>query len=184
MLAPFAFMLSTSLKLPADVHQIPLRWIPQPATLDNYRKAFTQVDLLRGTFNTLCIAIPSTVGGGGTHADGKVPRFREDDFRLLSALGPQPDADVADWPLTYDDLEPYYAAAERSVGVAGDAAAYFPPRDPAATATALVTLLGDAEAARRRAQQAVGRVRSMHDIAANTRRLEAVYDEALTSNRQ
>lgn len=67
--------------------------------------------------------IPSTVGGGGTHADGKVPRFREDDFRLRSALGPQPDAHVADWPLTYDDLEPYYAAAERSVGVAGDAGA-------------------------------------------------------------
>lgn len=63
MLAPFAFMLSTSLKLPADVHQIPLRWIPQPATLDNYRKAFQQVDLLRGVVNTLWIAIPSTVGG-------------------------------------------------------------------------------------------------------------------------
>ncbi|MDB5098296.1 MAG: Sugar transporter, permease protein [Cyanobacteria bacterium RYN_339] len=63
MLLPFAFMLSTSLKLPADVHQIPLRWIPQPPTLDNYRKAVTQVDLLRGTVNTLWIAIPSTVGG-------------------------------------------------------------------------------------------------------------------------
>jgi multiple sugar transport system permease protein len=63
MLAPFAFMLSTSLKLPADVHQIPMRWIPQPATLDNYRKAFNQVDLLRGVVNTLWIAIPSTLGG-------------------------------------------------------------------------------------------------------------------------
>jgi choline dehydrogenase-like flavoprotein len=68
-------------------------------------------------------SIPSTVGGGGTHADGKVPRFREDDFRLLSTFGPQPDAHVADWPLTYDDLEPYYAEAERGVGVAGDATA-------------------------------------------------------------
>ncbi len=27
-------------------------------------------------------SIPSTVGGGGTHADGKVPRFREEDFRV------------------------------------------------------------------------------------------------------
>lgn len=68
-------------------------------------------------------SIPSTVGGGGVHADGKVPRFLEDDFRLRSALGPQPDAAVADWPLTYDELEPYYAAAERRVGVAGDAGA-------------------------------------------------------------
>ena len=54
-------------------------------------------------------SVPSTVGGGGTHADGKVPRFMPDDFRLLSVLGPQPDADVADWPIGYDDLEPYYA---------------------------------------------------------------------------
>lgn len=68
-------------------------------------------------------SIPTTVGGGGTHADGKVPRFREDDFALRSALGPQPEADVADWPLTYADLEPYYAEAERMIGVAGLAGA-------------------------------------------------------------
>jgi gluconate 2-dehydrogenase alpha chain len=64
-------------------------------------------------------SIPSTVGGGGPHADGKVPRFREEDFALRSALGPQPDADVADWPLSYADLEPYYAEVERAIGVSG-----------------------------------------------------------------
>ncbi len=64
-------------------------------------------------------SVPSTVGGGGTHADGKVPRFMPDDFRLLSVLGPQPDAEVADWPIGYDDLEPYYARVERAIGVAG-----------------------------------------------------------------
>lgn len=68
-------------------------------------------------------SIPATLGGGGTHADGKVPRFREDDFRLLSEFGPQPGADISDWPLTYDELEPYYAAAEIGVGVAGTAGA-------------------------------------------------------------
>ncbi|MGH9087439.1 MAG: hypothetical protein ACRDYZ_04910 [Acidimicrobiales bacterium] len=68
-------------------------------------------------------SIPSTVGGGGTHADGKVPRFREEDFRLLDTYGPQPDAHIADWPLGYADLEPYYAVAERDVGVAGKAGA-------------------------------------------------------------
>ena len=67
--------------------------------------------------------LPSTVGGGGVHADGKVPRFREDDFRVLSDLGPIDGADVADWPLAYDDLEPAYTEAERLIGVAGDAAA-------------------------------------------------------------
>ena len=68
-------------------------------------------------------SIPTTVGGGGTHADGKVPRFREEDFRLLSTHGPVDGAEVADWPISYDDLEPYYAEAERSVGVAGEAGA-------------------------------------------------------------
>ena len=64
-------------------------------------------------------SIPSTVGGGGTHADGKVPRFRPEDFRLHSTYGPVDDAAVADWPVDYDELEPYYAEVERLVGVAG-----------------------------------------------------------------
>jgi choline dehydrogenase-like flavoprotein len=64
--------------------------------------------------------LPSTVGGGGFHADGKLPRFREVDFRMHSELGPLDGADVVDWPLDYDELEPYYAEAERIVGVAGD----------------------------------------------------------------
>lgn len=68
-------------------------------------------------------SIPSTVGGGGTHADGKVPRFREEDFAVRATYGPQPEAHVADWPLGYGDLEPYYAVAERDVGVAGKAGA-------------------------------------------------------------
>ncbi len=65
--------------------------------------------------------LPSTVGGGGFHADGKLPRFREDDFRPLSAAGPVDGASLVDWPVDYDEMEPYYAAAERSVGVAGEA---------------------------------------------------------------
>ena len=67
--------------------------------------------------------IPATVGGGGVHADGKLPRFLEEDFRLRSTRGPMEGAAVEDWPLDYDELEPYYAEAERAVGVAGDAQA-------------------------------------------------------------
>lgn len=64
--------------------------------------------------------LPSTVGGGGVHADAKLPRFREEDFTLLSSRGPVEGAAVADWPVSYDDLEPHYAAVERGFGVAGD----------------------------------------------------------------
>ena len=64
--------------------------------------------------------LPSTVGGGGFHADGKLPRFLEVDFHALSEFGPIEGADLVDWPFGYDELEPYYAEAERVVGVAGD----------------------------------------------------------------
>lgn len=88
--------------------------ITEPRT---YRRSAADGDrLLTGHVNSL----PSTVGGGGTHADAKLPRFRQRDFHLLSDLGPIEGADVVDWPISYDDLEPYYAETERLVGVAGE----------------------------------------------------------------
>ena len=64
--------------------------------------------------------LPSTVGGGGVHADAKLPRFLEEDFRLRSERGPIEGASVEDWPLSYDDLEPHYTAVEQLFGVAGE----------------------------------------------------------------
>lgn len=82
-----------------------------------YRRDETDGDrLFTGDVNNL----PSTVGGGGVHADAKLPRFREEDFHLRSARGPVAGADVQDWPVQYVDLEPHYAAVEASFGVAGD----------------------------------------------------------------
>ncbi|HEU5309653.1 MAG TPA: GMC family oxidoreductase [Acidimicrobiia bacterium] len=72
--------------------------------------------LLVGDVNNM----PSTVGGAGFHADGKLPRYREVDFRLRSELGPVDGADIADWPVDYAEMEPFYAEAERLIGVAGD----------------------------------------------------------------
>jgi gluconate 2-dehydrogenase alpha chain len=85
-----------------------------------YRRTEADGDrLLTGEVNNL----PSTVGGGGVHADAKLPRFREEDFHLRSARGPIEGAQVDDWPIAYDDLEPHYAAAEALFGVAGEAGA-------------------------------------------------------------
>ncbi len=82
-----------------------------------YRRSPADGDrLLTGEVNNL----PSTVGGGGVHADAKLPRFREEDFRLRSARGPIDGASVEDWPLDYAELEPHYAAVERAFGVAGE----------------------------------------------------------------
>ncbi len=64
--------------------------------------------------------LPKTVGGGAVHADMKFPRFQQSDFRLGSLLGDVPGASFADWPLTYDELEPFYSEAEQIVGVQGE----------------------------------------------------------------
>jgi len=67
--------------------------------------------------------LPQLVGGGTVHWDAKVPRFWDIDFQQLSALGPVPGADVADWPFGYADIAPYYDEVETLIGVQGDAAA-------------------------------------------------------------
>ena len=55
------------------------------------------------------------VGGMAMHWGGVTPRFSPEDFRLQSLFGVHDD-----WPITYDDLEPYYVEAEQRIGVAGE----------------------------------------------------------------
>ncbi len=64
--------------------------------------------------------LPTVVGGGTIHWDAKVPRFWRHDFKGRSLYGPVPGANVADWPLTYDELAPYYDEVEQHLGVQGD----------------------------------------------------------------
>ena len=67
-------------------------------------------------------ALPKTVGGGCLHADLKMPRFQPTDFQLGSLLD-VPGTSFANWPLQYDELEPFYAWGERELGVQGLAGA-------------------------------------------------------------
>lgn len=55
------------------------------------------------------------VGGTTWHWLGTVLRHLPNDFRLRSLYGVG-----EDWPISYDDLEPWYGAAEEAMGVAGD----------------------------------------------------------------
>ncbi len=64
--------------------------------------------------------LPTVVGGGTVHWDAKVPRLWRQDFQGRSLYGPVPDANVADWPLTYDEREPFYDEVEQRLGVQGD----------------------------------------------------------------
>src|SRR5204863_4259982 len=64
--------------------------------------------------------LPTVVGGGTVHWDAKTPRFWKHDFKALSMYGPVPGANVADWPLTYEELAPFYDEVEERLAVQGD----------------------------------------------------------------
>jgi choline dehydrogenase-like flavoprotein len=59
------------------------------------------------------------VGGGSVHFTSNYWRFHPEDFSERSVLGAIPGADLRDWPITYDDLEPYYTKAEWDLGISG-----------------------------------------------------------------
>ena len=70
------------------------------------------------------------VGGSTIHYSGLSWRFHESDFRVRSEEGRVDGADLADWPISYSDLEPFYQRAEWLIGVSGQAGAnpFDPPR--------------------------------------------------------
>jgi choline dehydrogenase-like flavoprotein len=59
------------------------------------------------------------VGGGTVHYSGFFHRMHPVDMRLRSALGPVDGANLVDWPISYDDLEPYYRRLDDEMGVSG-----------------------------------------------------------------
>jgi choline dehydrogenase-like flavoprotein len=67
------------------------------------------------------------VGGSSLHWSGATPRFSAPDFKMRSSFGV-----MEDWPISLEDLLPFYAAAERALGVAGAPPAPAPagPRIP------------------------------------------------------
>jgi choline dehydrogenase-like flavoprotein len=72
--------------------------------------------------------VPKTgagVGGGTLVWLGVMPRFHPEDFRTHSTEGVG-----ADWPVTYDQLRPYYARIEREFGVAGECGPCAPDQYP------------------------------------------------------
>lgn len=54
------------------------------------------------------------VGGLALHWGGTTPRFTPEDFRMKSMFGVG-----EDWPISYEDIEPFYHEAEERIGVAG-----------------------------------------------------------------
>jgi choline dehydrogenase-like flavoprotein len=65
------------------------------------------------------------IGGSSLHWGGRLERFKRKDFEMQSRYGV-----ATDWPISYEDLQPYYLAAEKELGAAGEAQLPFgPPRE-------------------------------------------------------
>ncbi|MFY9736847.1 MAG: GMC family oxidoreductase, partial [Rhodoplanes sp.] len=79
--------------------------LPSARATDYYINA--GVDIFRGTYMR-------GVGGSTWHWAGSVLRFRPSDFRMRSRFGVG-----LDWPISYQQLEPFYDEAEQALGVAG-----------------------------------------------------------------
>jgi len=59
------------------------------------------------------------VGGGSVHFTANYWRFHESDFEERSLFGEVAGTGLADWPIKYADLEPYYTKAEYDLGISG-----------------------------------------------------------------
>jgi YD repeat-containing protein len=71
----------------------------------------------------------NAVGGSTIHWSAHFPRLHPSDFRVRSL-----DGVADDWPLTYQELEPYFDLNDREIGVAGLAGdPAYPPKSPRQT---------------------------------------------------
>jgi choline dehydrogenase-like flavoprotein len=68
-------------------------------------------------FANLPAWIVKAVGGSTVHWAGASLRFQDHEFKTRSVYGDIQGANLLDWPITLQDLEPYYEKAENKMGV-------------------------------------------------------------------
>jgi len=60
------------------------------------------------------------VGGGTLSYGAQAWRYMPQDFTMRSTYGAPQGSSLEDWPVSYDDLEPFYEKAEYEIGISGD----------------------------------------------------------------
>ncbi len=86
-----------------------LAWLDNRTTSGSWRVA--------KDFPNLPAWICKTVGGTTTHWAGASLRLQEHEFKARTTYGEIKGASLMDWPVTLQELEPYYARAEDKMGV-------------------------------------------------------------------
>ncbi len=70
-------------------------------------------------FPNLPAWIVKSVGGSTVHWAGASLRFNEYEFKIRSTYGGLAGANLLDWPVTLEEMEPWYAKAEYKMGTTG-----------------------------------------------------------------
>jgi choline dehydrogenase-like flavoprotein len=67
------------------------------------------------------------VGGTTIHWAGVSLRLQPHEFKARTTYGTFPGSNPLDWPISYEELAPFYDLAEKKLGVAGSQASQMPP---------------------------------------------------------
>lgn len=86
-----------------------LAWLDKRTTSGSWRVATD--------FPNLPAWICKTVGGSTVHWAGASLRFQDHEWRARTTYGDLPGANLLDWPLTSEEMAPYYVRAEDKMGV-------------------------------------------------------------------
>ena len=86
-----------------------ISWVDMRTTSGSWRVA--------KDFPNLPSWIVKAVGGSTVHWAGASLRFQDHEFKTRTTYGDIPGANLLDWPITLQELEPYYARAEDRMGV-------------------------------------------------------------------
>ncbi len=95
------------------------RDIVTPSLKDEYHTIIEGEEIYTSTEANWSFWNGSLVGGASNFMSGFFHRLDPDDFRLSSKLGKIDGANLADWPISYDELSPFYDKVEKIVGVSG-----------------------------------------------------------------
>jgi choline dehydrogenase-like flavoprotein len=88
-----------------------ISWLDKRTTSGTWRVA--------KDFSGLPAWIVKAVGGSTVHWAGASLRFQEHEFKVKSTYGDIPGANLLDWPISLQEMEPYYDRAEDKMGVTG-----------------------------------------------------------------
>ena len=100
------------------------RWSNNPAAQpQTFRTASSE-----NAKKALTLIYGRLVGGSNAHFTANFWRLHPIDFNEASVIGGVPGTALTDWPITYEDLEPYYTKAEWELGVSGEPGPFDPVR--------------------------------------------------------